>query len=78
MIDLLLKGREELDMSKRQVIYRQIEKELYDNYEDAYLWWDVAAVARSKKVLGRNQKLFLMGRESYYMSHPMWFKDGKP
>ncbi|MCP4576166.1 MAG: ABC transporter substrate-binding protein [Deltaproteobacteria bacterium] len=77
VISLIEAGRRELIPSKRQKIYRTLEKEIYENYEDAWLWWEIEAIARSKKVLGINQELYLLGRESYYMSHPMWFKDGR-
>lgn len=75
---LIKTGRAELDMDKRQNIYYQLEKVLYENYEDVWLWWDMAIVALRKNVYGRNQELYLKGRESYYQSHPLWFKDGHP
>ncbi len=75
---LIRQGRAEVDLKKRQKIYWQLEKMLYDDYEDAWLWWSVSVSAYRKNVMGWNTKLYLKGREGFWFSHPMWFKDGKP
>jgi len=77
-IALIKAGRKEIDIKKRQKIYFELEKVLYNDYEDAWLWWDMTAVAYRKCVMGWNTKLFLKGRQGYWYSHPMWFKDGHP
>jgi peptide/nickel transport system substrate-binding protein len=77
-IALIEAGRKEVDVDKRQAIYHQLEKVLYDNYEDAWLYWDEAAVAYRKNVRGYDQENFLKYREAWFVSHPLWFKDGKP
>jgi len=75
---LIEEGRYEIDPIKRQKIYHRIEKVLYDNYMDVFLFWDISAVAYRKKVLGWNNDLFVGHRTLYTNSHPMWFEDGKP
>ena len=75
---LIRQGRAEVDLKKRQKIYWQLEKMLYDDYEDAWLWWSVSVSAYRKNVMGWNTKLYLKGREGFWFSHPMWFKNGKP
>ncbi|MCP4756693.1 MAG: hypothetical protein GY866_38005, partial [Proteobacteria bacterium] len=78
VIKLIKDGRKELDMNKRQKIYQNIEKDLYDNYDDVWIRWGMAVEASRKKVQGYNQKLALQGKEGFWYSHPLWFKDGKP
>ena len=39
-IALIEAGRGEVDPKKRQQIYWQLEKVLYDSYEDVWLWWE--------------------------------------
>ena len=77
-IKLIMAGRREVDVAKRKKIYQQLQKVLYDNYEDVWLWWPMTATAYRKNVQGFNLEMFLQNREGYYWSHPMWFKDGKP
>ncbi len=77
-IALIEKARAELDFDKRQQLYWEIEKALYDNYEDAWLWYPEEVVAHSKNVRGYNPKMYLQGRNGYWFSHPRWFKDGRP
>ncbi len=77
-IQLIEAGRREIDLEKRAQIYRELEKALYDNYEDVWLWWPMAVTIFNKKVLGWNHDMFLKLREAQYYSHPMWFKDGHP
>ena len=76
--DLILKGREEVDLIKRQKIYHDLEKVLYDDYSDIWAWWAVSVVAYSKNVKGINMDWYMKGWVGFYFSHPYWFKDGKP
>jgi ABC-type transport system substrate-binding protein len=73
---LILKGRSEVDVKKRQKIYWEIERLLYENYEDAWLYWPISTTAYSKNVQGWNNDYYLKGREGTWFSHPMWLKDG--
>ncbi|MBW2052572.1 MAG: ABC transporter substrate-binding protein [Deltaproteobacteria bacterium] len=75
---LIEAGRQEIDLQKRQKIYFELEKVLYENYEDAWLWWNLTATAYRKNVMGWNTELYLKGRQGFWYSHPMWFKDGRP
>jgi peptide/nickel transport system substrate-binding protein len=76
-IALIEAGRREVDSEKRRNIYWQLEKVVYDSYEDVWLWWDEIAVAYNKKVMGWDHENFLKWREVWFWSHPLWFKDGK-
>jgi ABC-type transport system substrate-binding protein len=71
-------GRRETDSEKRKKIYWDLEKVLYENYEDAWLFWEVAATAYRSNVMGLNREMFLKDREVFAWSHPLWFKGGKP
>jgi peptide/nickel transport system substrate-binding protein len=77
-ISLIKAGRENVNEAKRAKIYFELEKVLYENYEDAWLWWPTAVLARSKNVMGVNDDMFRQYGETYYFSHPQWFKDGHP
>jgi peptide/nickel transport system substrate-binding protein len=76
-IALIEAGRREVDPDKRRAIYWQLEQQLYDSYEDAWLWWEETAVAYRDVVQGWDQEGFLKYREVWFWSHPLWFKDGK-
>ncbi|MCP4753019.1 MAG: ABC transporter substrate-binding protein [Proteobacteria bacterium] len=78
-IELIMAGRAELEKTKRQKIYWDLEKVLYDNYEDAWVYWSLSINAYGKKVQGGNLRsdLYKAGREGFYFSHPFWFKNGK-
>jgi peptide/nickel transport system substrate-binding protein len=76
-IALIEAGRREVDLDKRQKIYWQLEKVLYDSYEDAWLWWEETLVAYRKNVMGWNQEGFLKYKDAWFWAHPLWFKDGK-
>ncbi|MBW1711231.1 MAG: hypothetical protein JRJ73_15375 [Deltaproteobacteria bacterium] len=43
--ELILKGRAEVDLRKRQKIYQEVERLIYENHEDAWLWWNVSVSA---------------------------------
>ena len=76
-IKLIEAGRQEIDHAKRQQIYWQLEKVLYDDCEDAWLWWEETVTAMRKNVRGWNQEQLIKYKEIWYWSHPLWFKDGK-
>jgi peptide/nickel transport system substrate-binding protein len=77
-IALIRLGRETTDEAKRAKIYFELEKVLYDNYEDAWLWWPTAVLASSRNIQGVNRPMWQQYGEGYFFSHPMWFKDGHP
>ncbi len=77
-IALIRAGRKELNLAKRQKIYWELEKVLYDNYEDAWLFWEMWPLAYSKNVRGYNYKMAVRHKEIWSWSHPLWFKNGKP
>jgi len=76
-IKLIEAGVHELDENKRQKIYWELEKLLYENYEDAWLWNPILSTARRENLLGYDVELHKIGQESYWFSHPEWLKDGK-
>ena len=77
-ISLIKAGRENVNEAKRTRIYFELEKALYENYEDAWLWWPTAVLASSKNVMGFNGDMLRQYGEAYFFSHPQWFKDGHP
>ncbi|MBI4767677.1 MAG: hypothetical protein HY787_24300 [Deltaproteobacteria bacterium] len=76
-IELIEAGRTEVDFDKRTKIYWELEKVLYDNYEDAWLWWPRYVSVTRKNVQGLNQAMGNQFKEAFGVSHPTWFKDGK-
>jgi peptide/nickel transport system substrate-binding protein len=77
-ISLIKAGRENVNEAKRTRFNIELEKALYENYEDAWLWWPTAVLASSKNVMGFNADMAKQFGEAYYFSHPQWFKDGHP
>lgn len=77
-IKLIEAGRGEIDTSNRRQIYWQLEKVLYEAYEDAWLWWEVNVLALRKNVRGWNHEQLVKYKEAWFVSHPLWFKDGRP
>jgi peptide/nickel transport system substrate-binding protein len=77
-VELIRKGREEINEHKRTLIYQELEKVLQENYEDAWLWWPNAVIASSKQLEGFNEDMARKYGEAYSISHPGWFKDGHP
>ena len=77
-VALIDAGRKEVDVEKRKQIYFDLEKSLYDNYEDVWLFYPNAILATNKNFQGFNVDLFKKYGEGYLFSHPMWFKNGKP
>ncbi|MCG4934235.1 hypothetical protein, partial [Dorea formicigenerans] len=51
-IALIEAGRQQTDLEKRRDIYWQLEKVLYDSYEDVWLWWEEGTRAYRKHVQG--------------------------
>ncbi len=75
---LIKEGRTTVDEAKRAKIYHELEKVLYGNYEDAWLWWPTAVLVSSKNVMGYNKDMHRQYGEGYIFSHPQWFRDGHP
>ena len=75
-IALIEAGRREIDIQKRQQIYFELEKVLYDNYEDVWLWYPKTVWAYSKRVKGYNPELHEQGLEGYWNTHCLWLTDG--
>ncbi|MBI4766216.1 MAG: hypothetical protein HY787_16715 [Deltaproteobacteria bacterium] len=76
-IALIEAGRKELNLEKRKKIYFELDKGLYDNYEDAWLWYPMAVTIFRKNVQGWNNPMYLKYRDGFFFSHPLWFKGGK-
>jgi len=76
-IELIEAGKIEIDMKKRQKIYWELERVLYENYEDVWFSYPIWNTARSLRVLGYDVKEHDAGGEFYWHSHPGWFKDGR-
>jgi ABC-type transport system substrate-binding protein len=77
-IALIEEGKRVVGKEKRKKIYWELEKVLYENYEDVWLWWHISVVAYRKNVQGYNNDMSIRWREGYDFSHPLWFKNGKP
>jgi peptide/nickel transport system substrate-binding protein len=76
-ITLIEAGRKEVDFEKRTKIYWELEKVLYDNYEDVWLWWPRYVSVTRKNIQGLNEAMGRKFKEAHGVSHPTWFKDGK-
>jgi peptide/nickel transport system substrate-binding protein len=76
-IALLQAGREEVNEAKRTKIYWEMEKALYDNYEDVWLWYPRAVTLYRKSVQGWNNDMYQKMKDTQWWSHPLWFKNGK-
>ena len=74
---MIEKGKAELVMKKRQKIYWEIERVLYENYADIWLYYPMSTAARSKRIMGFEIERSRIGGEYYHFSHRRWFKDGK-
>jgi len=75
-IELIEAGRTEVDLAKRQTIYFELEKLMYDDYQDIWLWYPKAFFGYSKRLAGYNQKMLTDGLEGFWHSHPFWLTDG--
>ena len=76
-IKLIEAGRSELDRKKRQQIYWQLEEVIYNDYQDAFLWYEMGVLAFRKNVMGWDDERWFKYKEAQYFSHPYWFEDGK-
>ena len=77
-IRLILNARKETEIARRRKMYYQIEEILYDNYEDAWLFYSMGILALKENVMGFNKEMSEQGRDSYGDTHPLWFKEGHP
>jgi peptide/nickel transport system substrate-binding protein len=77
VIELIEAGKIEIDMKKRQKIYWELERVLYENYEDVWYGYPITIAARSLRYMGYSIEEHDNGGEFYWHSHPGWFKDGK-
>ncbi len=77
-LELIEAGRKEIDIEKRKQIYFDLEKVLYENYEDVWLFYPNAIMATNINFQGFNAELYKQYGEGYFFSHPMWFKEGHP
>jgi peptide/nickel transport system substrate-binding protein len=77
VIKLIEAGKKEIDMKKRRKIYWELERVLYNNYEDVWISYPIINTARNKIFLGYDVKEHKDGGEFYWFTHPGWFKDGK-
>jgi ABC-type transport system substrate-binding protein len=75
-VELIVAGREEVHFERRKEIYYKLEKVVYDNFMDVWLWWEMEALAFRKRVQGFNLDMHAKGFVGYHESHPLWFKDG--
>ena len=76
-VALVEAGREELNLAKRIKVYHELEKVVYDDFLDIWLWWEKWPVAYHKDIQGFNLEMYLKDGGTYSFSHPLWFKDGK-
>jgi len=76
-IALVEAGRRETDPDKRAEIYQKLEKIVYDDYLDIWLWWEIQSWGYRSRVQGWNNDMYIKGEVSYKTSHPLWFKDGR-
>ena len=77
-IALINQAREETDETRRKELYWKVEEALYENYEDAWVYWPQGIMAFQKNVRGWNHSFFVAGQSAYWTSHSLWFKDGHP
>ena len=77
VIALIEAGKKELNDEKRRKIYWELEKIVYDDYTDAWLWWPIIDTARTKRLVGYDVNLHNIGGEGYWFTHPGYFKDGR-
>ena len=70
-------ARQELDPEKRKKLYWDIEKTIYENYDDAWLFYYTHIHAIRKRVRGMDRQMQIEAGDAYWSTHPYWFKDGK-
>jgi peptide/nickel transport system substrate-binding protein len=77
IIPLIEAAREEVDEAKRTKMYWEIEKLLYDNYEDVWILYPRAVNVFPKRVQGWNNDMYQKLKDVHWLTHPLWFKDGR-
>jgi peptide/nickel transport system substrate-binding protein len=77
VIPLIEAAREEVDEAKRTKMYWEIEKLLYDNYEDVWILYPKAVNVFPKNVQGWNNDMYQKIKDLQWLTHPMWFKNGR-
>ena len=77
VIPLIEAAREETDEAKRTKIYWEIEKLLYENFEDVYISYPRAVNVFPKWVQGWNNDMYQKLKDVHRFTHPLWFKNGK-
>jgi peptide/nickel transport system substrate-binding protein len=77
VIPLIEAAREEVDEGKRTKMYWEIEKLLYDNYEDVWISYPRAVNIFPKRVMGWNNDMYQKLKDVHWLTHPLWFKDGR-
>ena len=75
--DLIVKARSVTDLKERRKMYRRLSKIVYDNYEDAWLYYSMYTMAVKKNVMGWNTEMYDQGRDSYTDTHLLWFENGQ-
>ena len=77
-IELIAAGKNEFEFEKRKQIYQELETVLYNNYEDAWLWWRQKARAFHKDVRGYDAQNYEKYMEAWKRSHylsSLWFEN---
>jgi len=77
VIALIEAGRQEPDEAKRTKIYWEIEKLLYDNYEDVWLYYPRMVTVYQKNIQGWNNDMYTKMKDVQWCTHPLWFKGGR-
>jgi peptide/nickel transport system substrate-binding protein len=77
VVPLIEAAREEVDEAKRTKMYWEIEKLLFDNYEDVYISYPRAVNVFPKRVQGWNNDMYQKLKDVHWLTHPLWFKDGR-
>jgi peptide/nickel transport system substrate-binding protein len=77
VIPLIEAAREEVDEAKRTKMYWEIEKLLYDNYEDVYISYPRGVNVFPKRVQGWNNDMYKKTKDVHWLTHPLWFKEGR-
>ena len=70
-IELIEAGKAESNFAKRQKIYWDMEKILYDNYEDVWLWHSRMARGFHKSVIGSDAKMYETWQDVWKRTHFM-------
>ncbi len=77
-VELIEAGRAEPNLEKRQKIYLELEKMLYDNYENIWLWHIRMARGFHKSVRGADAEKYEIWMEVWRRTHyfpALWFEN---